>query len=447
MFMKKISFDTIYLILVISIGLVGLGVGSTFAMFTASARIDNPISFTAGMKSDTDVLQTIEVTIPPGEIKNTNITVNNSTIYGLNYIMWYIDYENNVDFGLTRTDGGTYQSVINANSEHDYKVSIRNNGQGEVTIVIGVSSSRDNVILGDKMVMIPYGELPEYISPLSDFEYVLGGGTFDNGEQSVETVPSNEVWLTKYIGTSSVVGVPATYTIQGVTYNTVLLSLIGDETSGVFMDNTTIKEVYINNNVKISDYRFDYSENEANELFYGCTNLEYVNNIPSTVTSMYYAFDGCTNLTGTVNILSENVSNVNDIFTGTSKAITVNVPNNTCTTYTKLNALTTSNGMPSNVTLHALTINGYTVVVNRVIDRSYGNTPQTYTTQVVTANNLFYTTIIPEEPYLYYDSISCTNGQVPNVNVDTDPNNLQDTLELHINNVTSDTVCTVTYYE
>ena len=45
--MQKISVKTIYLILVISIGLVGLGVGSTFAMFTASSKIDNPISFTA----------------------------------------------------------------------------------------------------------------------------------------------------------------------------------------------------------------------------------------------------------------------------------------------------------------------------------------------------------------------------------------------------------------
>ena len=41
----KISMKTIYLILVISIGLIGLGVGSTYAVFTASAEISNPISF------------------------------------------------------------------------------------------------------------------------------------------------------------------------------------------------------------------------------------------------------------------------------------------------------------------------------------------------------------------------------------------------------------------
>ena len=41
----KISMKTIYLILVITIGLVGLGIGSTLAVFTASAEISNPISF------------------------------------------------------------------------------------------------------------------------------------------------------------------------------------------------------------------------------------------------------------------------------------------------------------------------------------------------------------------------------------------------------------------
>lgn len=44
---KKISMKTIYLLAVIAVGLVGLGVGSTYAVFTASATIDNPIAFTS----------------------------------------------------------------------------------------------------------------------------------------------------------------------------------------------------------------------------------------------------------------------------------------------------------------------------------------------------------------------------------------------------------------
>ena len=84
--------------------------------------------------------------------------------------------------------------------------------------------------------------------------------------------------------------------------------------------------------------------------FSRCTGLTEAPIIPSSVTNMNSTFSECTNLTGTVRINSSNVTNVGGIFAGTSKAITVEVPAGS-TTYTKLNALTTSNGKPSNVTL------------------------------------------------------------------------------------------------
>ena len=42
--MKKIKLKTLYLIGIITIGLIGLGIGSTYAMFTSDIEIDNPIS-------------------------------------------------------------------------------------------------------------------------------------------------------------------------------------------------------------------------------------------------------------------------------------------------------------------------------------------------------------------------------------------------------------------
>ena len=84
--------------------------------------------------------------------------------------------------------------------------------------------------------------------------------------------------------------------------------------------------------------------------FEGCTGLTEAPVIPNSVTYMGYTFSRCTNLTGTVRINSSKVTYVSDIFTGTSKAITVEVPAGS-TTYSKLNELTTSNGKPSNVTL------------------------------------------------------------------------------------------------
>ena len=84
--------------------------------------------------------------------------------------------------------------------------------------------------------------------------------------------------------------------------------------------------------------------------FSGCTSLVNAPEIPSSVTSMYSTFRNCTNLTGIVKINSSNVSDARYIFTNTTKSITVQVPSGS-TTYTTINALTTSNGKPSNVTL------------------------------------------------------------------------------------------------
>ena len=157
--MQKISVKTIYLILVISIGLVGLGVGSTFAMFTASSKIDNPISFTAGIFGESDVIETVEVTVPAEETKATNLHVTNSTNSNLNYVMWYIDEGLDIELGSKRTDSGTYQTTIDAGEEHKYEVSIRNNSSSSVTVVIGVSSGTGSVTLSSDMKMVPQSEL------------------------------------------------------------------------------------------------------------------------------------------------------------------------------------------------------------------------------------------------------------------------------------------------
>ena len=84
--------------------------------------------------------------------------------------------------------------------------------------------------------------------------------------------------------------------------------------------------------------------------FDNCTSLVNAPVIPSSVTNMSGTFRNCTNLTGIVKINSSKVSNATYIFTNTTKSITVQVPSGS-TTYARINALTTSNGKPSNVTL------------------------------------------------------------------------------------------------
>ena len=54
--MKKIPVRTLYLLLVIGIGLIGLGIGSTYAIFTSSAEISNPITLNSNLTHTSDII-------------------------------------------------------------------------------------------------------------------------------------------------------------------------------------------------------------------------------------------------------------------------------------------------------------------------------------------------------------------------------------------------------
>lgn len=347
--MQKISVKTIYLILVISIGLVGLGVGSTFAMFTASSKIDNPISFTAGIFGESDVMETVEITVSAGETKATNIHVTNSTNSNLNYVMWYIDEGLDIELGSKRIDSGTYQTTIGAGEEHKYEVSIRNNSSSSVTVVVGVSSGTGSVTLNSDMKMVPQNELINLNTPLSDFDYILGGGTYNNESDMSYSIPSGYVYLIDYKGSSTDVTIPATYTVSGTKYNTVVLSADMDEASvGVFIENKTITSVSIDENVKLVNFSVGTAtEGSADSMFSDCTNLTTISSLPNNISSAYGMFSNCTNLTGTIEIKAENISTFSRSFENTSKSINVILPKSGTTTY---NSFMSYSERPNNVT-------------------------------------------------------------------------------------------------
>ena len=215
------------------------------------------------------------------------------------------------------------------------------------------------------------------VTPLSDFTYILGSETpvvnYIDGIQT-PSIPlaENDVLLVDYIADSRVVVVPDSYEVNGVVYNVVLLTYfynevyyendvqyIDDYYKGVFVENTYINEVTIGNNVKtiyaVGDNLFAesfYNENSATALFYNCTNLVSVHEIPDSVTNMSYTFKGCTSLTGTVRINSSNVTDIYEIFYDTSNLITVEVPAGSTTYNTFSNA-----SLPSNVTISPFDFN------------------------------------------------------------------------------------------
>ena len=169
--MKKIEIKNIYLILVISIGLIGLGIGSTYAMFTASDKIDNPISLSSNLSSEEDIFESFDITLNSKENKSIKFNITNSNnLNNLKYASWYIYEGNDSDLtfytsisstsdiepnGILSTTGG----VIN--------IKIVNNTTNKINLVIGVSTSKDNIILPDYMKLISSNEEPKEL--LADY--------------------------------------------------------------------------------------------------------------------------------------------------------------------------------------------------------------------------------------------------------------------------------------
>lgn len=249
------------------------------------------------------------------------------------------------------------------------------------------------VIDGESIYTGSNNEYNAPATPIDNFNYYLGSDSttisnipyYDSDTDATYNIDiepiaikEDEVLIVRYNGSDKNVVVPDTYVVDGRVYNVVIVSLIYvcyydgdagidiDNDTGIFEYNENIESVVLGKNIKV----FGQEEyGNADDLFYGCTNLVNAPEIPSSVTSMsgtfsgctslvnapvipssvtdmYYTFNGCTNLTGTVKVNSTKVNYATDTFKGTTKSIALEVPKSS-TTYTKFNA----SSLPSNVTL------------------------------------------------------------------------------------------------
>ena len=246
---KRISMKTFYLIGIISIGLIGLAVGSTYAMFTASAEINNPISLSSNLTSDNDVIETFDVVIKPYSTASKTVKVTNSTSSSANYTIWYLDYGDNVSFG---TSGSSTSGTIASSGSVSTLVTIRNNTSSPITITIGVSTSLGSIVLGNDMQIIPNQSLPGNVVNQNAAAYIT----------NLYKVSDKE-----------------TVTNNGITYNTVPgRSLMNDRKGG-----TTSLD---NGNVRY------YGANPNNYVYFNCS--DYSNQSSSTceVWRIIGVFDG-----------------------------------------------------------------------------------------------------------------------------------------------------------
>jgi len=274
---------------------------------------------------------------------------------------------------------------------------------GEVLLTQGVFPvlylDKTLTFSGDGSSSNPYQINLKQPTSISNFDYVLGSETPILYEYYLDgnnlyfpgiELAENDILLLKYNGDSKNVVIPDTYEIDGNIYNVIALStyytIFYDDNddpinfyTGLFYENNSIETVFFGNNVRVlhaDDGEYKYADallmfyncvnlkhvnlpndiTELNSTFYGCISLINVPEIPGSIANMMNTFNGCTSLTGTVKIKSSRVYLLSGIFSGTNKPITVEVPAGSAT-YTSISKLTTSNGMPSNVTLRTFTAN------------------------------------------------------------------------------------------
>ena len=165
--MKKISVKTFYLIAVISIGLIGLAVGSTYAMFTTSAEINNPITISSNLTSNNDAMETFEVEVKSKEFITKTIIVNSGNNTNINYGIWYLNDITDIEIGVKSTTNNEISGTItNSNTSRTIEIAIKNKSAEKKTITIGVATSKNSIILSSNMSLIPK-KVVEAFAPLS----------------------------------------------------------------------------------------------------------------------------------------------------------------------------------------------------------------------------------------------------------------------------------------
>lgn len=231
--MKKISIKTFYLIAVISIGLIGLAVGSTYAMFTTSAEINNPITISSNLTSNNDVMETFEVEIEPYKTVTQTININSGTVSNVNYAVWYLNNISNVDIGILSTNTRTTGVIKDAGSGLDVILFVRNNSAEKKTITIGVATSKSSISLASNMTIVP--------------QVVIG-------ERQINT--NAATYIKKLYSTTE----KSTVTNNSITYNTSQSQLLMNDRKG---SSST--------GIDAGNIRY-YGANPDNYVYFNCSN-------------------------------------------------------------------------------------------------------------------------------------------------------------------------------
>lgn len=302
---KRISVKNIYLLLVISLGLIGLGIGSTYAVFTTSAEISDPITLSSNLSYGSDIIETVEVEVAPGATVSTTLNVSNSTNSALNYAAWYID--NGKDYEVV-CEKGIPQGTVSSGGSTSMIVNTRNYSDETITVSVGVSSNNNNVTLGSNMKQVEDVNFLMNVLTTPSASTNLFSSSLTRGQISSITFVDN-------------INVPSGYTSVDVSKNsdgTVLMWYGSANSSGYY-------DVYIGSSSGITS--IDSGKNLFADLG-NCTAINFNGYVDTShVITMNYMFYGGSSIQ-TLDLDDWDVSNVvkmNQLFFNCSSLNEINV--------------------------------------------------------------------------------------------------------------------------
>ena len=190
--MGKFKIKETYLLLIIVLGLVSLGIYTTFAMYTASTTINDVVGITTTLDIGKSLTEYEVVTVQPNETKLIELNVVNSYNGNIYYGAWYQIVQGNNDdiqIGLyTEKNPNPSSGVLTQNSSTKLLAGITNNNSTSIIVYLGVKGSLTNELnLGSNKVLLPDGFSEGYSVTLN-----VTNGVINSSSSSTIKVKENE---------------------------------------------------------------------------------------------------------------------------------------------------------------------------------------------------------------------------------------------------------------
>ena len=190
--MSKFKIRESYLLLLIVLGLVSLGIYTTYALFTASTTINDVVGITATLDIGKSLTEYEVITVQPNETKLIELNVVNSYNGNIYYGAWYQIVKGNSDniqIGLyTEKNPNSSSGVLTQNSSTKLLAGITNNNSTSIIVYLGVKGSLTNELnLGSNKTLLPDGFSEGYSVTLN-----VTNGVINSSSSSTIKVKENE---------------------------------------------------------------------------------------------------------------------------------------------------------------------------------------------------------------------------------------------------------------